>query len=187
MKLILLGLSVVAVILLLGGCNGGDSEGTTTSEETSASTAETTDRRAGGGVAWVGLDSMNGSGASGIATFTDVDQGVQVDLEVRGLLDANASYLSHIHPGTCADEQGSEEHDTTHADEGTDHDEGTMAEIEYPLPPITSDPEGRGTTTTVLEGVTLEQLFSGTPKYVNVHGEGSGDPPVIVCSPLRSR
>ena len=112
---------------------------------------------------------------------------------VQGLPDFNASYLTHIHPGTCADEQGGEEdHEANHEDEHPNHEEGakhddeegTMAEIEYPLPPITADPEGRGSTSTVLEGVTVEQLFSGSPKYINVHAEGSGNPPAIACGSL---
>jgi hypothetical protein len=196
MKLILLGPSLVAAILLLAGCGGGGGSSTgttTTSEETTASTAETTvsSSIAGGGVTEVELAPMNDSGVTGTAIFTDVAEGVQVDLEVQGLPDPNASYLTHIHPGTCADEQGGEEeHDSNHEgehadhDEGAEYDEGTMAEIEYPLPPIISDPEGRGTTTTVLGGVTIEQLFSGSPKYINVHAEGPGTPPAVACSPL---
>src|SRR5215203_873721 len=183
-------LCVVAVIfLLLAGCGsgGGSSAGTTTSEETTASTAETTagsTTTTGREVAEVGLSPINGSGASGSATFTDVARGVRVDLDVRGLPNPNASYLTHIHPGTCADERGGEEDEHAGHDEGAEHDEGTMAEIEYPLPPITPDPAGRGTTTALLEGATVEQLFSGAPKYVNVHAEGSGNPPSVACSPL---
>ena len=178
MKLILLSPCVVAAIFLLAGCGGGgdSSKATTTAEETTASTAETTlSGTTTRGVAEVELAPMNDSDTSGTATFTDVAEGVQVDLGVQGLPNLNARYLTHIHPGTCAEEQGDSE-----------HDEGTMEEIEYPLPPITPDSEGRGTTTTVLEGVTVEQLFSGSPKYVNVHAEGSGDPPAIACSPLSS-
>ena len=189
------------IFLLLAGCGsgGGSPAGTTTSGETTASTAETTagsTTTTGREVAEVGLSPINGSGASGTATFADVAQGVRVDLDVRGLPDPNARYLTHIHPGTCADERGGEEHDSNHEDEhadqdegakhdeGAEHDEGTMAEIEYPLPPITRDPAGRGTTSALLEGVTVEQLFSGNPKYVNVHAEGSGNPPPVACSPL---
>ena len=177
------------IFLLLAGCGsgGGSSAGTTTSEETTASTAETTagsTTTTGREVAEVGLSPINGSGASGSATFTDVARGVRVDLDVRGLPDPNASYLTHIHPGTCADVQGGEEDEHAGHDEGAEHDEGTMAEIEYPLPPITPDPAGRGTTTALLEGATVEQLFSGAPKYVNVHAEGSGNSPSVACSPL---
>src|SRR5215218_7247275 len=180
MKLIHLILCVVAVTSpLLAGCAGGggcSSAGTTTSEETTASTT-------GGEVVEVGLSPMNGSGASGTATFTDVARGVRVDLDVRGLPDPDASYLTHIHPGTsCAYDRGGEEHEHAEHDEGAEHHEGTMAEIEYPLPPVTpADPAGRGTTTALLEGATVERLFSGPPKYVNVHAEGTDDPPSVAC------
>jgi hypothetical protein len=196
MRLILLfSLSVVAVVFLLAGCGGGgggeSSDETTMSEETTTSSAETTAVE-GGDFAEVGLAPTNGSGASGTATFTDVSQGVRVDLVVQGLPEPNATYLTHIHPGTCADEQGGAEgeHDSNHEGEHPDHEEAAnhedseMAEIEYPLPPITPDPQGRGTITTVLDGVTVEQLFSGNPKYINVHAEGTGNPPAIACSPL---
>src|SRR5215212_2640218 len=185
MKLIHLILCVVAVIFpLLAGCasgGGGSSAGTTTSDETTASTAETTaSSTTGSEVVEVGLSPVNGSGASGSATFTDVARGVRVDLEVRSLPDPDASYLTHIHPGTsCAYDRGGEEHEHAEHDEGAEHDQGTTAEIEYPLPPITPDPAGRGTTSALLEGATVEQLFSGGPKYVNVHAEGSGNPPPV--------
>src|SRR4051794_10734187 len=202
MKILLFGLSLVAMIFFLAGCGGGgrSTSGTTTSEETTTasttpSTAASTENETGN-FAQVQLAPLNGSGVTGTASFTDVAQGVRVDLSVQGLPDPNASYLTHIHPGVCADEEqgGEEEHEAPHEDDHADHDqgdehneEGTMAEIEYPLPPITPDSEGRGTTTTVLEGVTVEQLFSDNPKYINVHAEGSGNPPAIACSPLSRR
>jgi hypothetical protein len=199
-KLILHGLPLVVGIVLLAGCSGGSGSAadTTTPEETTtasttASTAETTENESGN-FATVQLTPMNDSGATGTATFTDVAQGVRVDLGVQDLPDPNASYLTHVHPGTCPDEQGGEEeHEANREGEHADHEEGaaehhdeegTMAEIEYPLPPITPDPEGRGITTTVLEGVTVEQLFSGSPKYINVHAQGTGNPPAIACGPL---
>ena len=199
MKILLFGLSLVAMLFLLAGCGGGggSSAGTTTSQETTkasttASTTASTENESGN-FAQVQLAPMNGSGVTGTATFTDVAQGVRVDLGVQGLPDPNASYLTHIHTGTCADEEqgGEADHEADHEDEhagpdqgGEHNEEGPMAEIEYPLPPITPDPEGKGTTTTVLEGTTVDQLFSGNPKYINVHAEGSGTPPAIACSPL---
>ena len=201
MKILLFGLSLVATLFLLAGCGGGgggSSTSTTTSEETTkASTTASTTASAeneSGNFAAVELAPINGSGVTGTASFTDVAQGVRVDLSVQGLPDPNAKYLTHIHPGTCADEEqgGEADHEANHEDEhagqdqGGEHydEEGTMAEIEYPLPPITPDPEGRGTTTSVLDGVTVEQLFSGSPKYINVHAAGSGNPPAMACSPL---
>lgn len=130
---------------------------------------------------------MNGSGTTGMATFTEVAQGVvRVELSVLGLPDPNATYLTHIHPGTCADEQGGGEQEEQGSDNEDEHSghQGAMAEIEYPLRPIVADPQGRGSTITVLNGVTVQELFSGEPKYVNVHAEGSGNPPSIACGQL---
>ena len=173
------------VFVLAVGCGGtpGGSAGTTTSEGTPATAGGTTANYAGE-VAQVGLAPVDGSGASGTATFTDVAEGVRVDLDVRGLPDPDAAYLAHIHPGTCADGQAGEEEGETDEEAAHADHEGTMAEIEYPLPAITPDPEGRGSTTDLLEGVTVARLFSGSPKYVNVHAAGSGNPPAIACGPL---
>jgi hypothetical protein len=96
----------------------------------------------------------------------------------------DVTYLTYIHSGTCADEQGEEE------EPGSDHEhehtgyEGTSEEIEYPLPPITADPQGQGSTTSVLTGFTVQRLFSGEPKYINVHAEGSGNPLALACGQL---
>jgi hypothetical protein len=172
-------LPVIAAIFILAACGSGggsSSANTTISEETPANTAE------------VGLAPMNGSSTGGLATFTDVAQGVRVDLNVHSLPGPRAIYLTHIHPGTCEDEQTDEEDESKEHDSNDEHaqaeHEDTMEEIEYPLLPITPDPEGRGHTTDVLEGVTVEQLFSGSPKYINVHAEGSGNPPSIACSQM---
>ena len=189
MKLVL---PTIAVLFILAGCGGtggggasSEDEETTTSaaasEGTSAATEETT--TSNNVTATVRLTPMNGSTTTGTATFTDVAQGVvRVELSVLGLPATNAStYLTHIHPGTCADEQ--EEQGSNHEDEHSEH-EGTMAEVEYPLGPITADPQGRGSTTAVLDGFTVQELFSGDPKYINVHAEGSGNPPALACGQL---
>jgi hypothetical protein len=36
----------------------------------------------------------------------------------------------------------------------------------------------------VVHNVTLEGLFSGEPKHVNVHKSGSGEPPPVTCADL---
>ncbi|MDQ3911566.1 MAG: hypothetical protein M3305_07345 [Actinomycetota bacterium] len=59
-----------------------------------------------------------------------------------------------------------------------------MTKIEYPLPPIVADSQGVGSTTAVLHGTTVHKLFSGEPTYINVHAEGSGNSPSIVCGQL---
>ena len=192
MKLVL---PTIAVLFILAGCGGtggggasSEEEKTTTSaassEGTSAATEETTTSNYV--TATVRLTPMNGSGTTGTAAFTDVAQGVvRVELSVLGLPDPNVTYLTHIHPGTCADEQSGvqEEPDSAHEHEHSDH-EDTNEEIEYPLPPISADPQGQGSTRAVLDSVTVQELFSGEPKYINVHAEGSGNPPALACGQL---
>jgi hypothetical protein len=187
MKLVL---PTIAVLFILAGCGGTGGGGATTSaaasEGTSAATEETTTSN-NNVTATVRLTPMNGSTTTGTATFTDVAQEVvRVELRVLGLPATNAStYLTHIHPGTCAGEQSGdeEEQDSDHEHEHSDH-EDTNEEIEYPLPPISADPQGQGFTSAVLDGVTVQQLFSGEPKYINVHAEGSGNPPALACGQL---
>jgi hypothetical protein len=193
MKLVLPTIAVLFILAGCGGTGGGGayySEGETTtsaaaSEGTSAATEETT--TSNNVTATVRLTPMNGSATTGTATFTDVAQGVvRVKLSMLGLPDTNATtYLTHIHPGTCADEQSGdeEEQDSDHEHEHSDH-EDTNEEIEYPLPPISADPQGEGFTTAVLDSVTVQELFSGEPKYINVHAEGSGNPPPLACGQL---
>jgi hypothetical protein len=88
-------------------------------------------------------------------------------------------YLAHIHPGTCAEEEGGgAEHGHSH------HEHAATEEIEYPLTPVEPDAKGNGTSTTVVNNVTLEGLLSGDPKHVNVHKPGSGEPPPVTCANL---
>ncbi len=215
MKLVFTTIAVIFFLLVVVGCGGtgggSDSseeeaeEETTTSsaaaasssEGTSGATEETTAATSNVSAS-VTLAAMNGSGTTGTATFTDVAQGeVRVTLSAQGLPDPNVTYLTHIHPGTCADEQGGEQEEAEEQgseeeqqgsghehDEHSGHEAGTNEEIEYPLPPITANPQGRGTTLTVLEGVTVQELYSGEPKYINVHAEGSGNPPALACGQL---
>ena len=194
MKLVL---PTLAVILSLAGCGSTGGGGASSEEEettpsssaaasegTSATTEETTTSN-NNVTATVRLTPMNGSTTTGTATFTDVAQGVvRVELSVLGLPDTNAStYLTHIHPGTCADEHSGDEEEQDSDHEHSDH-EGTNEEIEYPLPPISADPQGQGFTSAVLDGVTVQELFSGEPKYINVHAQGSGNPPALACGQL---
>jgi hypothetical protein len=50
---------------------------------------------------------------------------------------------------------------------------------------VKSDSEGRGSSTTTLRETSMEELFSGEPKYVNVHEAGSGNPPILSCADLK--
>ena len=107
----------------------------------------------------------------GNANITDTPGGVEVALAVEGLLTApGTQHVAHIHEGgTCADDR---------ADNG--------APVQYPLDPLISLEDGTASSATSIEGVTLEQLTSGAPKYVNVHAEptGVGVPPGIACADL---
>jgi hypothetical protein len=116
-------------------------------------------------------------------------------------------YLAHIHPGTCGDEDHPHAHEHAHAYEHAQaehpnakkheeraghgdrhvhkkHEGGVADEIEYPLEPVESNAEGTGSSSTVLEGITVDELLSGDSKYINVHAAGSGDPPQLVCANL---
>jgi hypothetical protein len=186
--------SLVALVLVLTSCSGGggSSGGGTTAPAKTATTPEVTAQTTGGQAATnysVALNSLTGSTASGTATFTEGSGGVEVALAVQGLPSPNASYLAHIHPGTCADALADEamggEEDTSAP--GGDSTTGAE-EIEEPLQPVVSDSSGNGTSTTVLASKTLDELFSvSAPNYVNVHGTGAGEPPSIACGNLNSR
>jgi uncharacterized protein (DUF305 family) len=134
-----------------------------------------------GNSAQVELEPANGSETTGTATLSKADGGgVKVVLKVSGLPSSGTMYLAHIHPGTCAEEEGGGgEHGHSHHE----HD-GASEEIEYPLTPVEPDAEGDGTSTTVVHGVTLEGLLSGDPMHVNVHRPGSGEPPPVTCANL---
>jgi uncharacterized protein (DUF305 family) len=145
----------------------------------------------------VPLETIEGSGVSGTATFEEVDGGVRVDLEVEGLPKPGTTYLAHIHPGTCGagekgggHEHGEEsQHDEGGADQGEDHGghmetEQPTGEIEAPLTPLEADAGGRGSSTRVVQNATVDGLFSGEPEYVNVHAAGSGNLPPLACANL---
>jgi hypothetical protein len=99
---------------------------------------------------------------SGTATLTETaGEMVTVDLELRNLLDdPGAVYPAYIQvDGTCADERG-----------------GNSAPVEYPLDPVmvqqTEETSGRDVTAlsiSALDGLSLDQLLSGFPKYINVY------------------
>jgi uncharacterized protein (DUF305 family) len=132
-----------------------------------------------GDSAEVDLQPQNGSSTMGSATLSKTDGGVKVVLEVSGLPSSGTTYLAHIHPGTCGEEEEEEEH---HEHGG--HEHGASEEIEYPLTPVEPDAQGNGSSTTVVHDVTLEGLLSGDPKHINVHAPGSGQPPPVTCANL---
>ncbi len=90
------------------------------------------------------LKPLGGSGVSGTATLTNVESGVQVKLEMKGLPEAGVEHINHFHGGgTCADVQG-----------------GNMAPVTIPLKPVVAQEDGSGSATTTLEDVTLDKLHS---------------------------
>jgi hypothetical protein len=137
------------------------------------------------------LHPEHNSGVSGTASFEDTSDGVVVKLGLRNLPKPNTLYLAHIHPGTCAEGE-THEHSGPHGGEegyghehgGTSHKHGG-AEIEYPLSQVKSDSEGHGSSTTTLRETSVEKLFTGDAKHVNVHKAGSGNPPILTCADLK--
>jgi uncharacterized protein (DUF305 family) len=136
-----------------------------------------------GDSAEVTLEPANGSGTTGTATLSKADGGgVKVVLKVSGLPSSGTMYLAHIHPGTCAQEAEGELHEHgEHAEKGHEHGGG----IEYPLSQVEADSEGHGSSTTTLRETSVDKLFSGEPKHVNVHEAGSGNPPILSCAELK--
>jgi hypothetical protein len=182
---LLLSVIVLPAIFLVVGCGGGDSQGE--QEDHQASSATKLDLRP-----------VGDSGASGTASFKDSPDGVVVRLDVRGLPKPDTSYLAHIHPGTCAEEAEEHAHEQgEHPEEGEGREEeeyvfghgeegeGEEGEISYALTQVESNPEGRGSSTTMFGQTSIGKLFSGEgKKYVMVHEAGSGNPPVLTCADL---
>ena len=109
------------------------------------------------------------SGVSGTATLTDTGAGVEVQLDLTGLPSADGTeHLAHIHSGaTCADDRA-----------------GNGGPVEFPLTGVANE-GGAGTSASTAD-TTSDELFDGTPRYVNVHAEKTGDavPPGISCADL---
>jgi len=130
------------------------------------------------------LSLTNHSKVSGSATFAKAAAGTKIKLELQGLPEPNETYLAHLHPGSCEDE----EHPDVPEDETAHHHEQGYRqhaqEIEYPLTPVESNAAGEGSSNTVIEHVTLDELLSDGPRYLNVHAAGSGDPLQLTCADL---
>jgi hypothetical protein len=182
---------VLTVILPMVGCTDGGSH----AEQEGHASHKNSDN------VKVALRPDHDSGVSGTASFEeDISEGVLVKLKLRGLPKPNELYLAHIHPGTCAQEaeeaqahaehgeehQHRQHHEEERAGQGhSGHEHGTAKEIEYPLSQVKSDWEGQGSSTTTLGETSVDKLFSAEPKYVNVHEEGSGNPPILSCADLK--
>ena len=115
------------------------------------------------------------SGVSGTATLTDVEGGVKVELNMRGLPEAGVEHINHIHGGgTCADDRA-----------------GRTAPVTIPLNPVVAKEDGTGSATTTIEDVTLAELFGADEeRFILLHAkteEGEGVPPGISCADLVPR
>ena len=176
-------LLVAVLILVLSGCGGAPSgEENTGDEETTSPEAageETTSgpARREGTVppdilsATLGFPPGQGSGVSGTAVLADVSDGMRVTLNMENLADQRGTeHIAHLHEGgTCADKV-----------------EDNSPAARYFLDPVVTDEGGNGASTTTIPDVTVAQLFSGTPKYVDVHAEATGDemPPSLSCADI---
>ena len=110
------------------------------------------------------------SGVSGTATITDVGEGVEVELNMRGLPEAGIEHINHFHAGgSCTADRA-----------------GNVAPATIPLKTIVAKEDGTGSGTTTLEDATLDSLFDpGKDRYLALHSEveeGQGVPPVISCA-----
>ena len=121
------------------------------------------------------LKPIRDSGVSGTATLTNVEGGVQVKLNMRGLPEAGVEHINHFHGGgTCADVQA-----------------GRVAPVTIPLNSIVAQEDGTGSATTTIKDVTLDELLGGDQKrFILLHAktkEGQGVPPGISCTDLPQR
>ena len=120
----------------------------------------------------VQLTQSRDSGVSGTATLEDVEGGVEVALEMRGLPEPGIKHINHIHAGgTCADDRA-----------------GRTAPVTIPLETITAQDDGTGSASTTIEDVSVAQLFGqDKERFVLLHAEakkGEGVPPGIACADL---
>jgi len=120
----------------------------------------------------VQLTQSRGSGVSGTATLDDVEGGVEVSLEMRGLPEPGVKHINHIHAGgTCADDRA-----------------GRTAPVTIPLNNVVAEEDGTGSATTTLKDLTVAQLFGeDEERFILLHAkakEGGGVPPGISCADL---
>jgi hypothetical protein len=163
------------LILTMVGCQGGEEGGgeeTTSAQEGTVITSTEVPRTT------VELTPSNDSGVSGTATIIETaGEVVSVNLELRNLLDdPGTAYPAYIQAGgTCADERAG----------------GNRTSVTFPLDPVivqqteeTSGQDVTASSTSALDGLSLDQLLSGPPKYINVYTPGNEVPPGIACGDL---
>lgn len=133
----------------------------------------------------VELRPLDGSGTTGtVAVVPGEGGGTEVRLSLEGLPDREGVYVGAVYRGSCpdgADDQGNlpgyeQENHFVHGDHGDPEDEENVIQ---PLTSVASDPDGKGSSVTPLP-TPAEELLSGTPKYIDVHGTGEA----IACADL---
>src|SRR5829696_3643252 len=112
------------------------------------------------------------SGVSGTATLTDVEDGVKVELSMKGLPEEGVEHINHIHGGgTCAEDR-----------------KGRTAPVTIPLNTIVANADGTGSVTTTIKDVTLDKLLGDDQhRFILLHAKvkkGQGVPPGISCADL---
>ena len=163
------------LILTMVGCQGGEEGGgeeTTSAQEGTVITSTEVPRTT------VELTPSNDSGVSGTATIIETaGEVVSVNLELRNLLDdPGTAYPAYIQAGgTCADERAG----------------NSAPVVAFPLDPVivrqpeeTSGQDVTASSTSALDGLSLDQLLSGPPKYINVFTPGNEVSPGIACGDL---
>jgi Cu/Zn superoxide dismutase len=118
------------------------------------------------------LSPSRDSGVSGTATLTDVEDGVKVELNMKGLPEEGVEHINHIHGGgTCADDRA-----------------GRTAPVTIPLDTIVANADGTGSATTTVKDVTLDKLLGNDQhRFILLHAKvkkGQGVPPGISCADL---
>jgi hypothetical protein len=120
----------------------------------------------------VELTPSRGSGVSGTAILTDVQDGVKVELSMKGLPEEGVKHINHIHGGgNCADDR-----------------DGRTAPVTIPLNTVVANSDGTGSATTTIKDVTLDELLGDDQhRFILLHDmvkKGEGVPPGISCADL---
>lgn len=110
-----------------------------------------------GTVVTVTMNAQNASGEDGSATLTQMPDGVQVNITLKN--GTAAAQPAHIHPGTCAN---------------------LNPAPQYMLTSVTN-----GASTTLVKGVTLAQLTSGS-FAINVHKSTSDLGTYVSCGDIKT-
>ena len=110
------------------------------------------------------------SGVSGKAILTDVEDGVKVELSMKGLPEEGVKHINHFHGGgTCADDR-----------------DGRTAPVTIPLKTVVANSDGTGSATTTIKDVTLDELLGDDQhRFILLHDKvkkGEGVPPGISCA-----